>query len=144
LLGKSISSIPAAPAVATLETFANRFPERDYWIRFATADFTSLCPVTGQPDFASITVDYVPDKICIESKSYKFYLASFRNTRAFNEEVVNRILEDLVAACAPRQLWVRGEFAARGGVSLTVEAFHPAGAPPPPPRHGKAGRAEKS
>ena len=143
LLGKSVSAVPAAPAVTTLETFPNRFPQRDYWIRFATADFTSLCPVTGQPDFASITVDYVPDKLCIETKSYKFYLASFRNTRAFNEEVVNRILEDLVSACAPRQLWVRGEFAARGGVSLTVEAFHPAGAAMPPQRQGKGRRSEK-
>ena len=133
LLGKSVSTIPAAPAPATLETFANKFPQRDYWIRFETADFTSLCPVTGQPDYASITVDYVPDKKCIETKSYKFYLASFRNTRSFNEEVVNRILEDLVAACAPRQLWVRGEFAARGGVSLSVEAFHPPTAQRPPP-----------
>ena len=128
LLGKSISTIPDAPASATLETFKNAYPQRDYWIQFESADFTSLCPVTGQPDYARITVDYVPDKRCVETKSYKFYLASFRNTRSFNEEIVNRILEDLVAACAPRQLWVHGEFAARGGISVTVEAFHPAAA----------------
>ncbi len=144
MLGKSVSTIPDAPASATLETFANRFPQRDYWIRFASADFTSLCPVTGQPDYASITVDYVPDKRCIETKSYKFYLASFRNTRSFNEEIVNRILEDLVAACAPRQLWVRGEFAARGGISLTVEACHPAAAQRPghvaATKNGRSGR----
>jgi 7-cyano-7-deazaguanine reductase len=143
LLGKSVSTIPAEPAVATLETFENRFPQRDYWIRFETADFTSLCPVTGQPDYASITVDYVPDKRCIETKSYKFYLASFRNSRSFNEEIVNRILEDLVAACAPRQIFVRGEFASRGGVSLSVEAFHPAKAQrpgsAPAVKHGRRG-----
>jgi 7-cyano-7-deazaguanine reductase len=143
LLGKSVSSIPATPESATLETFQNRFPQRDYWIRFETADFTSLCPVTGQPDYASITVDYVPGKLCIETKSYKFYLASFRNSRAFNEEVVNRILEDLVAACDPRQIFVRGEFASRGGVSLSVEAFHPANAqrpgPAPAVKHGRRG-----
>jgi 7-cyano-7-deazaguanine reductase len=126
LLGKSVSAIPAAPTAATLETFPNAYARRDYWIRFESADFTSLCPVTGQPDFASITVDYVPDKICIETKSFKFYLASFRNTRRFNEEIVNRILEDLVEACAPRHLWVHGEFASRGGIGVTVEAFHPA------------------
>jgi 7-cyano-7-deazaguanine reductase len=142
LLGKTVSTIPASPDAATLETFENQFPGRDYWIRFETADFTSLCPVTGQPDYASITVEYVPDKRCIETKSYKFYLASFRNTRSFNEEVVNRILEDLVAACAPRQIIVRGEFASRGGVSLSVEAFHPASAQRPAlsNRHGRPQR----
>ena len=126
LLGKSVSSIPASPSAATLETFENAYARRDYWIRFESGDFTSLCPVTGQPDFAAITVDYVPDKLCIETKSFKFYLASFRNSRRFNEEIVNRILEDLVAACAPRHLWVYGEFASRGGVGVTVEAFYPA------------------
>ncbi len=128
LLGRSVSPIPATPTAATLETFQNAYPRRDYWIRFESLDFTSLCPVTGQPDFARITVDYVPDVRCIETKSFKFYLSSFRNTRSFNEEVVNRILEDLVAACAPRQIWVHGEFAPRGGIGVTVEAFHPAAA----------------
>ena len=141
LLGRSVSAIPAAPSTATLETFENAYARRDYWIRFESHDFTSLCPVTGQPDFAAITVDYVPDKLCIETKSFKFYLASFRNTRRFNEEIVNRILEDLVAACAPRHLWVYGEFASRGGIGVTVEAFHPATAQRPPslrpaPRRG--------
>jgi len=132
LLGKSESSIPHSPSVDTLETFANAYARRDYWIRFESADFTSLCPVTGQPDFASITVDYVPDKLCVETKSFKFYLASFRNTRRFNEEIVNQILEDAVAACAPRHLWVHGEFASRGGIGVTVEAFYPANAQRPP------------
>ena len=126
LLGRNVSPIPTAPIAATLETFQNVYPQRDYWIRFESLDFTSLCPVTGQPDFARITVDYVPDALCIETKSFKFYLSSFRNTRSFNEEVVNRILEDLVSACAPREIWVHGEFAPRGGIGVTVEAFHPA------------------
>ena len=142
LLGQSVSSIPASPATKTLETFENAYGRRDYWIRFESADFTSLCPITGQPDFATITVDYVPDKLCIETKSFKFYLASFRSTRRFNEEIVNRILEDLVAACAPRHLWVHGEFASRGGIGVTVEAFYPATAlrpPSPPPSRRRAG-----
>jgi 7-cyano-7-deazaguanine reductase len=89
------------------------------------AEFTSLCPVTGQPDFGRIEIRYVPDKLCVESKSLKFYLTGYRNTRSFNEEVLNRILDDLVSACRPRRMRVRGEFAARGGISLTVEATHP-------------------
>jgi 7-cyano-7-deazaguanine reductase len=84
-----------------------------------------MCPVTGQPDFAKITIDYVPDKLCIESKSLKFYLSSYRNTRSFNEEIVNRILEDLITACRPRQAIVYGEFAARGGISVSVDARYP-------------------
>ena len=128
LLGKSVSRVPAKPSTTILETFPNAYPQRDYWIQFASHDFTSLCPVTGQPDFATITVDYVADKLCIETKSYKFYLSSFRNTPSFNEEIVNRILADLVKACSPRQIWVRGNFASRGGISVTVEAYHPASA----------------
>ena len=128
LLGRNVSPIPPSPTAATLETFENRYPTRDYWIRFESLDFTSLCPVTGQPDFSRITVDYVPDVRCIETQSFKFYLSSFRNVRSFNEEVVNRILEDLVAACAPRCIWVHGEFAPRGGIGVTVEAFFPAAA----------------
>lgn len=81
--------------------------------------------MTGQPDFAEITVEYLPGKRCIETKSLKFYLASFRNTRAFNEEVVNRVLSDLVEACAPERMIVTGVFAARGGIAVTVEAEYP-------------------
>jgi 7-cyano-7-deazaguanine reductase len=124
LLGRSEASLPEAPSAATLETFQNRYPHRDYLIRFAVDDFTSLCPITGQPDFATIEIQYVANELCIETKSLKFYLASFRNYRSFNEEVANRILDDLVTACAPRTMTVHGEFAARGGISVSVEASH--------------------
>ena len=124
LLGRSDVLFPSEPSATILEVFTNRYPQRDYTIRFQAPDFTSLCPVTGQPDFAKIEVWYVADELCLESKSLKFYLSAFRNTRSFNEEIVNRILDDLVAACHPRQMTVRGEFAPRGGISLTVEATH--------------------
>ncbi len=125
LLGKSVSQYPAAPLAATLDTFPNVHARRDYWIRFDCAEFTSMCPVTGQPDFARITIDYVPERLCVETKSLKFYLASYRQTKSFNEEIVNRILEDLVTACKPRRALVHGAFAARGGISVTVDAAYP-------------------
>jgi 7-cyano-7-deazaguanine reductase len=121
LLGRSEAKLPASPSDAKLETFPNP-ARRNYRIRFETADFTSLCPVTGQMDFAQITIEYVPAKLCIESKSLKFYLASFRNERAFNESVTNRILDDFVGACSPREASVTAEFSARGGIALTVRA----------------------
>ncbi len=121
LLGRSEARLPASPGEATLETFPSP-AARPYTIRFETADFTSLCPVTGQMDFAQIVIEYVPDALCVESKSLKFYLASFRNERAFNEAVTNRILDDFVAACAPRQAVVTAEFSSRGGIGLTVRA----------------------
>jgi 7-cyano-7-deazaguanine reductase len=124
LLGRSEAKLPASPADAKLETFPNP-ARRNYRIRFETADFTSLCPVTGQMDFAQITIEYVPAKLCIESKSLKFYLASFRNERAFNESVTNRILDDFVGACSPREASVTAEFSARGGIALTVRAEYP-------------------
>jgi 7-cyano-7-deazaguanine reductase len=124
LLGRSEAKLPASPAEAKLETFPNP-AKRAYRIRFETADFTSLCPVTGQMDFAQIAVEYVPATLCIESKSLKFYLASFRNERAFNEAVTNRILDDFVRACSPREASVTAEFSARGGIALTVRAEYP-------------------
>jgi 7-cyano-7-deazaguanine reductase len=127
LLGRSEMRLPSSPAEAQLEVFANP-AKRKYRIRFETADFTSLCPVTGQVDFAQIIIEYVPNKLCIESKSLKFYLASFRNLRAFNEAVTNRILDDFVAICAPREASVTAEFSARGGIALTVRAEFPDGA----------------
>jgi len=124
LLGRTESSLPASPDEARLETFPNRNPERDYWIQLDCPEFTSLCPVTGQPDFAAIEIRYIPDQRCVETKSLKFYLASFRNRPSFNEEVINRVLTDLVAATQPRRMIVRGRFGSRGGISLTVEAEH--------------------
>lgn len=124
LLGNPKKGFPDAPTAATLETFPNNFPQRDYTISFDCEDFTSLCPVTGQPDFAKIHIEYVADGRCIETKSLKFYLSSYRNTKSFNEEVVNRILEDFVEACEPRYALVHGEFASRGGIRLTVDAEH--------------------
>ena len=124
LLGRSQARLPGSPAEAKLETFPNP-AKSNYRIRFETADFTSLCPVTGQMDFAQITIEYVPAKLCVESKSLKFYLASFRNERAFNEAVTNRILDDFVGACSPREAVVTAEFSARGGIALTVRAEYP-------------------
>jgi 7-cyano-7-deazaguanine reductase len=125
LLGHSDAKLPASPAEARLETFPNPAPERNYRIHFETDDFTSVCPVTGQPDFARIDIDYVPDHLCVESKSLKFYLASYRNERAFNEAVTNRVLDDFVKACSPREVIVTAEFSARGGIALTVRAEYP-------------------
>jgi 7-cyano-7-deazaguanine reductase len=124
LLGRSETRLPESPDEARLETFPSP-AKRPYRIRFETSDFTSLCPVTGQMDFAHIVIEYVPNTLCIESKSLKFYLASFRNQCAFNEAVTNRILDDFVKACAPREAVVTAEFSARGGIALTVRAEHP-------------------
>ena len=124
LLGRSEARLPASPNEAKLETFPSP-ARRPYRIRFETADFTSLCPVTGQMDFARVVIEYVPNALCVESKSLKFYLASYRNECAFNEAVTNRILDDFVAACSPREAIVTAEFSARGGIALTVRAEYP-------------------
>ena len=124
LLGRSEAPLPTTPGDAVLETFPNP-AKRAYRIRFETADFTSLCPVTGQVDFAQITIEYIPNKLCVESKSLKFYLSAFRNERAFNETVTNRILDDFIAACAPREAVVTAQFSPRGGIGLTVRAEFP-------------------
>lgn len=124
LLGKSETKVPNTPSAKILETFPNP-ADRPYWIQFHSSDFTSLCPITGQADFAEITIDYVPDERCLETKSLKFYLASYHNEKAFNENVTNRMLDDLVTACAPRKMLIKAEFAARGGIALTVTAIFP-------------------
>jgi 7-cyano-7-deazaguanine reductase len=105
-----------------LDTFPNPRPERRYEVRFVTREVTSLCPVTGQPDFYTVEVAYIPDTRCIESKSLKLYLFSLRNTGLFAEDMANRILEDLVEACAPRWIRVICHMNPRGGLSLTVKA----------------------
>ncbi len=124
LLGRSEARVPASPAEARLETFPNP-ARRDYSIQFATDDFTSLCPITGQADFARIEIDYIPAKLCVESKSLKFYLAAYRNERAFNEAVTNRILDDFVRALRPKHAKIVAQFSPRGGIGLTVEAAYP-------------------
>lgn len=125
LLGRSEAKVPASPEEARLETFPNP-ARREYHIQFETDDFTCLCPITGQADFARIEIDYVPQRVCVESKSLKFYLASYRNVRAFNEAVTNRILDDFVSACSPLHAVVTAQFSARGGIALTVRAEHSA------------------
>ena len=106
----------------TLDTFPNPKPERDYVIRCETPEFTCLCPKTGQPDFATVRVEYVPDRLCVELKSWKLYLWSYRNLGAFHEAVINRILDDLVAVVHPRRARVEGDFIIRGGIHTTVVA----------------------
>jgi len=125
LLGAKRTEYPTSLDRARLEAFANPHPERDYWIRFDCPEFTALCPITGQPDFGEIIIRYVPNKKCIESKSLKLYLFSFRNEGAFAESIVNRVLDDLVRACKPRKAVVIGEFTPRGGIGITVEAAYP-------------------
>ncbi len=107
-----------------LETFPNHDPERNYIVRLDTDEFTCVCPATGQPDFATLTVEYVPDQKILESKSFKLYLWSYRDEGVFHEHVINKILEDLVAALEPRWCRVRGAFKVRGGIAITVEAEH--------------------
>ena len=122
-------TLASSPAIATrptreLETFDNPRPERDYEIRFECPEFTCLCPKTGQPDFATLRIRYVPDRTCVELKSLKLYLWSFRNEGHFHEDVTNRILDDLVAAVRPRTMEVVGDFLIRGGIHTVVTATH--------------------
>lgn len=107
-----------------LETFANPHPERDYEVRFVCPEFTCLCPKTGQPDFATIRITYVPGDACVELKSFKLYLWSYRDVGAFHEKVTNTICNDLVAVLQPRFLEVAAEFLVRGGIHTTVVCRH--------------------
>jgi len=125
--------MPSQPS-KDLETFDNPLPERDYTIHIEIPEFTCLCPKTGQPDFATLELDYVPDLRCVELKSLKMYVWSFRDEGAFHEAVTNRILDDLVAATAPRFMRLTGRFNVRGGIYTTVVAEHRAeGWTPPVP-----------
>jgi 7-cyano-7-deazaguanine reductase len=110
-----------------LETFPNSHPGRDYVIEITCPEFTSLCPKTGQPDFATIQISYVPGRLCVELKSLKLYLFSFRNRGIFYERVTNTILDDLVGAVKPRRMTVEGRFNVRGGIGTIVRAEHVAG-----------------
>ena len=108
----------------SLETFPNPGPKRDYEIAIRCPEFTSVCPKTGLPDFGEIRIIYVPDKKCLELKALKYYMIDFRNRGIFYEAVTNQILDDLVAACAPRRMTVVGDFSVRGGISTTVTATY--------------------
>ena len=130
ILGKTVSKImekvtpvrPKSEKYKILETFENSYPNRDYVIIHKTNEFTSICPKTGQPDFGTITISYIANKLCVELKSLKFYLQSYRNEGIFYENVTNRILEDLVKVLKPRWMEVKGEFSVRGGLRSTIIA----------------------
>src|ERR1700689_2239341 len=112
------------PAADSIETFPNPRPERAYTIEIVCPEFTSMCPKTGQPDFGTVTFRYVPDRTCVELKSLKLYLQSYRNQGIYYEGIVNRLLDDFVKACAPRYLKVTGTFTPRGGITTTVTCEH--------------------
>jgi 7-cyano-7-deazaguanine reductase len=118
---------PTQPKPA-LETFPNPHPERDYLIRFECPEFTCLCPRTGQPDFATVRIRYIPDALCVELKSLKLYLWGYRDVGAFHEAVTNGILDDLAKLLRPRALEVVGDFNVRGGIHTVIVARHPDGA----------------
>ena len=115
--------VPSRPS-KRLETFVNPTPKRDYRIHMEIPEFTCLCPMTGQPDFATLVLDYVPDRLCVELKSLKLYIWSFRDEGHFHEDVTNRILDDLVKATKPRFMRLSAEFGVRGGIYTTVIAEH--------------------
>jgi len=107
-----------------IEVFDNKYPNRDYFITHVNEEFTSVCPKTGLPDFGIITINYIPDKLCLELKALKYYFLEFRNQGIFYEAVTNQILDDLVKACQPRYMAVIGEFTIRGGMHSTIRAIH--------------------
>jgi 7-cyano-7-deazaguanine reductase len=113
-------SVPQAPSIEQFETFPNPAPGRDFTIEIVCPEFTSVCPKTGQPDFGTITYTYTPETFCVELKSLKLYLQSFRNVGIFYESVVNRLLDDFVRACRPRRCQVVGAFTPRGGITTRV------------------------
>jgi 7-cyano-7-deazaguanine reductase len=119
---------PSVPAEFrhTLETFENQYPNREYTIEIVCPEFTSVCPKTGQPDFGTLTITYVPAALCVELKSLKLYLQQFRNEGIFYEHATNRILDDLVAVLKPRALTLKAAFTPRGGITTTVTAVHQA------------------
>ena len=120
-----ITTVPTVRDAATLERLDNPSPGRDYQIELSSKEFTSLCPVTNQPDFGEITISYTPEANLVETKSLKMYLASFRNEKFFNEHAVNAILDDLVEVLHPKSICIKGVFVQRGGIQLTVKASYP-------------------
>ena len=107
------------------ETFPNPYPKHNYFIEMTCHEFTCLCPMTGQPDFATIHIAYVPDQICIELKSLKLYLWSYRDQGNYHEAVTNQILDDLVATCQPRKMTIKADFNVRGGIHTTITVHYP-------------------
>jgi len=130
--------VPTTPS-KRLETFPNPNPEREYEISFECPEFTCLCPRTGQPDFAVLRIRYVPDRLCVELKSLKLYLWSFRDEGHFHEAVTNRVLDDLVRAAQPRRMTVVGDFFVRGGIHTVVTATHEA-----PGKRSRKSRARRA
>lgn len=118
LLGNMKTKYPTDYAPEVLETFPNKHPDNDYFVKFNCPEFTSLCPITGQPDFATIYISYIPDKLMVESKSLKLYLFSFRNHGDFHEDCVNIIMKDLIKLMQPKYIEVWGKFLPRGGLSI--------------------------
>ena len=116
--------MPAPRDASVLETFPNPHPGRDYEIQFECPEFTCLCPRTSQPDFATLHIHYVPDQLCVELKSLKLFLWSFRNVGAFHEKVTNDICDDLVRLLSPRRLEIRAQFWVRGGITTTIVCRH--------------------
>jgi len=106
----------------SIDTFPNKYPKRDYTITIRVPEYTSVCPITGNPDFGTITIEYVPDKFCLELKSLKLYFFGFRDRGVFYESLVNEVLDDLVRAAKPRRMTVTGDFTPRGGITSTVTA----------------------
>ena len=123
LAERSAEHVSTKPS-KNLETFPNPQPGRDYEIHFTCPEFTCLCPKTGQPDFATFTIRYIPDLLCVELKSLKLYLWSFRDEGHFHEDVTNRVLDDLIGAVKPRKMTVVGDFKIRGGIHTVVTAEH--------------------
>ena len=117
-LGSQGTKYPTDYAPEMLESFSNKHPDNDYFVKFNCPEFTSLCPITGQPDFAAIYISYVPDKLMVESKSLKLYLYSFRNHGDFHEDCVNKIMKDLIKLMDPKYIEVWGKFTPRGGISI--------------------------
>lgn len=118
LLGNQHTQYPQSYAPKVLEAFDNKHPDNDYFVKFNCPEFTSLCPMTGQPDFAAVYIAYIPDKKLVESKSLKLYLFSYRNFGEFHEDCVNRIMKDLITLLAPKYIEVWGRFLPRGGISI--------------------------
>ncbi len=120
-----ITEVPASKDAGVLETITNSSPDQKFNVKLVSSEYTSLCPVTGQPDFGTIEINYVPADSLVETKSLKMYLASYRNEKIFNEAAVNTILNDLAAILKPSTIEVKGTFAQRGGIQLTITASYP-------------------